>query len=123
MDLTPALVPLLHVTDVARAIAFYERLGFTVKSREGDSDPYWVNVCASGNTPAAELMLARVSSPPQPRGAVLYFYVKDVGSLHEELARAGIRVSALTTPAYATAGEFEVHDPDGHTLLVGQPDC
>jgi hypothetical protein len=36
--------------------------------------------------------------------------------------REGIKVSALSYPEYAVAGEFGTSDPDGYCLLVGQGD-
>jgi len=34
----------------------------------------------------------------------------------------GVRVSAITHPAYMPKGEVRVDDPDGYCLLIGQVD-
>ncbi len=122
MSLVPALVPLLRVADLRRSIGFYESLGFTLRSVEGEPDPFWANLCASGDTAAAELMLSLESGPIQPSGVVLYYYVTDVRGLRERLIAGGMHASMLTFPGYAKAGEFTVTDPDGHVVLIGQPD-
>ena len=119
----PALVPMLRVASVTRSIAFYEQLGFSLRNVEGEAEPWWANVCASGGAGAAELMLSKVSAPHEPGSTVLYYYVKDVRALHARLSAAGIAVTTIESREYASAGEFEVSDPDGHRLLVGQPDC
>lgn len=116
----PALVPMLRVANVSRSIAFYESLGFTLRSVEGEPEPFWANVCASGDTAAAELMLSREAPSGPPRGVVLYYYVADVRGLREMLFDLQLNPSELMFPSYATAGEFTITDPDGHLLMVGQ---
>ena len=118
----PALVPMLRVMNVARSIAFYESLGFTVVSTEGEPEPFWANVCASGNSAAAELMLSREETSGAPRGVVLYYHVADVRRLRDRLAGLQVNPSEMTFPPYASAGEFTLTDPDGHQLMIGQVD-
>ena len=43
--------------------------------------------------------------------------------LHAELEAAGIDVGEIEHPFYMRAGEFEVIDPDGYVVLVGQLDA
>ena len=122
--LAPSLVPLLRVSNVPRSIAFYESLGFSVRSVEGEPEPYWANVCASGETAAAELMLSRDVRSSEPEGIVLYYSVKQVRALRDTLVQMGLNPSEITHPTYAPSGEFTVADPDGHVLMIGQPaDC
>ena len=120
MTLIPSLVPMLRVASVPRSVAFYETLGFTVRSIEGNPEPFWANVCASGDTPAAELMLSRDDADGPPRGVVLYYYVADVRGLRDLLDGLQLNPTELRFPPYAIAGEFDVSDPDGHRLMIGQ---
>ena len=113
---------MLRVRSVARSIAFYESLGFVLRSVEGEPEPFWANVCASGDSAAAELMLSRDDGSIQPRGTVLYYHVTDVRTLRNTLQGLGLHPSELTHPEHAPTGEFTIADPDGHVLMVGQPE-
>lgn len=69
----------------------------------------------------ANLMLVRSkerSGGEQP--VVLYLYAADLVALRQQLIGMGINVSAITYPDYLPKGEFELHDPDGYTVMVGQ---
>jgi hypothetical protein len=108
------LVPMAHVEDVARSIEFYRQIGFEVGNMlEVGSRLQWAWV-KSGS---ANLMLARSARP-----MLFYLYASDVVEYRNELATRGVKVSELTYPEYAVAGEFGMSDPDGYCLLVGQGD-
>ena len=69
----------------------------------------------------ANLMLVRSeenSLHEQP--VVLYLYATDMFTLRQQLIEKGLTVGAITYPEYLPKGEFELHDPDGYTVMVGQ---
>ncbi len=120
------LVPMLPVTDIHKSIAFYEQaLGFTVQDKYVDEHGHW-RWCymRSGDV---ELMLTLRGGEidrayqRQARGAIIfYFYPDDVAALHAALREKRHPVGDLRVTFYQMK-EFELKDPDGHTLWFGQP--
>jgi predicted enzyme related to lactoylglutathione lyase len=115
------LVPMAHVEDVARSIEFYRLIGFEVGNTlevSGQLQWAWVK---NGD---AHLMLTRSGRlmNPDAQDVLFYLYAPDVTAYRNELAARGVKVSALSYPEYAVAGEFGMSDPDGYCLLVGQGD-
>ena len=105
-----------RVTDVERSIAFYEQLGFAVKSTfEEDGVLGWAYLAHGG----AHLMLTLGRSGTDGGPSQLYLYVDDVRAYHDEMAAKGLEVSPVVERFYMERGEFELHDPDGNFLLVG----
>jgi hypothetical protein len=49
-----------------------------------------------------------------------YCWTDDARTLHGELVVAGVQVGPIEHPFYMRAGEFEVVDPDGYVVIVGQ---
>jgi len=116
-----SLVPMAFVADVERSIAFYAKLGFTVRNTVGEPGRVtWAWLKNGG----ANLMLARASDPVDAAAQAVLFYVygPDVPAMHAELAAAGVTVSAITSPFYAPRGEFRVTDPDGYAFMVTHSD-
>lgn len=112
------LVPMLPVSDVARSIAFYEQLGFTVGDTHGDDDvaPDWAWLhCGQ-----AHLMLNHAAHPLEVthRSVSFWIYTKDVVAAHAALAARGLDVGEIDHPFYNAGGEFHVHDPDGYALFI-----
>jgi len=114
-----ALTAYAHVVDLARSIAFYERLGFSVRNEFRDGD---VLSWALLTTPSPEpndadgrLMLGLADEPPDPgqQGVLFYCWSSDVVELRQELLAADIEVSTIEHPFYMPAGEISVTDPDG----------
>jgi predicted lactoylglutathione lyase len=115
------LVPMAHVEDVGRSIEFYRRIGFEVgNTLEVNGRLQWAWI-KSGY---AHLMLTRSARPmnPEAQDVLFYLYAADVVAYRNEFAARGIKVSELTYPEHALAGEFRLRDPDGYCLLVGQGD-
>lgn len=131
------LIPMAHVADVDRSVAFYSQLGFTVGDtlKDGHGGTYWASISSD----RAELMFARASGPVDPtqQAILFYLYSPDVAALREHLLLCGLRdagtftgcpmlgagrgaVSTMTFPDYMKKGEFRIEDPDGYCLLVGQ---
>jgi hypothetical protein len=137
-------VPMAHVADVDRSVAFYTLLGFACESRFSLSDG--TTNFASLISGKARLMLARATEPviPSQQAVLFYMYSEDVGSLRKHLLAQGLNdagpppsehesddvkrvfksidpaVFELRHPFYMPDGELRVHDPDGYCILVGQ---
>jgi catechol 2,3-dioxygenase-like lactoylglutathione lyase family enzyme len=120
---TPAmrvLVPMAPVKDVARSIAFYEKLGFEVGNDftpPGKSAPTWAWLESRGG---AKLMVSTASEavvPPTPT-MIFYVYCDDVAATRAQLAAAGVEVGEIKYPFFAPRGEFRVVDPDGYVIMV-----
>jgi catechol 2,3-dioxygenase-like lactoylglutathione lyase family enzyme len=115
-------VPLLRVADVARSIEWYRSvLGFVADPFPA-TPPHEFAILRQGT---AELMLRR-GSPPQ-RGATKRYdwdvYLRREGTKLRELCAAfeklGIVTRRLEQMPYDMA-EFEITDPDGYVLCLGQ---
>ena len=114
-----ALVPMVHVKNLPRSIAFYGRLGFAVKNTlqpEGRTEPVWAWL-SSGE---AQLMLALADEPvvPSEQAVLFYVYCEDVASCRAMFAENGVAVGEIQFPFYAPRGEFRVSDPDGFAIMV-----
>jgi len=116
-----ALVPLAHVADIARSIAFYAKLGFTVENQvvaAGEEQPNWAWL----RSDRAEIMLARATEPviAREQAVLFYTYCDDAAATHAALAAAGLEPGAIATPFYNPGGEFRLVDPDGYVVYVAQ---
>lgn len=117
------LAPMLPVTSVAGAIAFYESLGLRVggsHTPEGGRDPVWAWL-SNGR---AHLMVNQAAAPidASHHSASLWLYVKDVKEVHALLRARGVDVGDVDYPFYNPGGEFHVHDPDGYAVFVAHAD-
>jgi len=104
----------LFTADMARAVRFYQALGFELRYG-GESADF-----TSFNVGAGYLNLAPGPPPEQPWGRAI-LYVNDVDAMYRRVLEAGYRPE--TTPADAPWGEryFHVRDPDGHELSFARP--
>jgi len=109
--------PVFITTDLARALAHYERLGFTVQAYDGgDSYGY---ACRDG----LEIHLAKVPRIDQsPNSCCMYLWVDDATTLHREWAAAMVD-GRLDPPVMTDYGLSEgAHvDPDGNLIRFGSP--
>ena len=117
---------MLPVRDVERSATFYNLLGFAVGNRaprEGRMNWAWLY---APNVPdwrrGPNLMLTRSERPfdPNARGVIFYLYATNLVGLREALLNGGERPGAIRHPDYLPKGEFELHDPDGYTLMIAQ---
>jgi catechol 2,3-dioxygenase-like lactoylglutathione lyase family enzyme len=113
-----ALVPFAHVADVARSVAFYETLGFSVggKLTGEDGTLDWVILEHEG----AQVMVGRATAPvvAEEQAVLFYVYYQDVAAAHVALTAAGIEVGPILYPQHSPRGEFRVVDPDGYGVQV-----
>ena len=122
------LVPMIHVANVERSASFYKLLGFEIGNyvpREGPPVNWaWLYQPKAPNWKiGANLMLVlserRFDRNPELY-LTLYLYAADLIGLRQQLMTAGVKVSEISYPEYLPKGEFETHDPDGYTVMVGQ---
>jgi|SRR5918992_6053574 catechol 2,3-dioxygenase-like lactoylglutathione lyase family enzyme len=112
------LVPMAEVQNVTRSIAFYAKLGFEVGNTfvpPGAAEPSWAWL-RNGDV---DLMVTMGVAPASTARSVLfYLYCLDVAEARKALEIAGVECGPVQFPFYAPRGEFEVHDPDGYSLMV-----
>jgi len=114
-----SLIPLAHVRDVKRSMAFYGKLGFVegkTHTPEGGTEPVWAWIKSGG----AHLMLAKASEAVDPaeQAVLFYVYCDDVGVFRSKLIEDGVDAGPVQHPFYAPRGEFRVTDPDGYVLMI-----
>jgi catechol 2,3-dioxygenase-like lactoylglutathione lyase family enzyme len=106
----------LATHDMARAVAFYQALGFVLKSG-GPAASFTSFHAGSGYLNLTQMPAERTWSW---WGRVI-FHVDDVDAQHARTVSAGL--SPEFAPRDATWGEryFHIVDPDGHELSFAQP--
>ncbi len=106
----------LVTTDMARAVGFYEALGF-VREYGGPQAPF-TSFAIGGNY--LNLATKTNATPPSPWGRVI-FHVSDVDAFYDRATEAGF--SPQFRPRDAEWGEryFHLSDPDGHELSFARP--
>ena len=102
------VVPVLHVEDAARAVAWYERLGFQ-KEWEHQFEPGfpWFVSVARGQV---RLYLSEHEGDARPN-TLIHVYVRDIDAVAQEF---GVPVDEEGLAGRETALE----DPDGNRLRV-----
>jgi ketosteroid isomerase-like protein len=119
-DHVHALVPFVHVADVAASAAFYAHFGFEVRDTVGpDARLDW---CWLETADGAQLMLARADEPVDRHAqAVLFFlYTRDLAGLRERLVAADLRPSPIHDGTPGPRYEMRIADPDGYVVMVTQ---
>jgi catechol 2,3-dioxygenase-like lactoylglutathione lyase family enzyme len=102
--------------DMARAVRFYEALGFSI-AYGGETDAF-----TSFRVGKGHLNLARDDGQPPSSGrARVIFYVDDVDAMYAHVLAQGFTPEA--PPRDASWGEryFHLTDPDGHALSFARP--
>ena len=111
------MAPVFVTTDLARALAHYERLGFEVEAYD-DADHYGY-ACRDG----IEIHLAKVDHIDcRTTTSCAYLWVDDAGALFAEWSAAGIegRLQAPIATGYGLDEGAHV-DPDGNLIRFGSP--
>jgi hypothetical protein len=120
------LVPMIHVVDIERSVAFYRLLGFEIGNyvpREGPMHWAWMYAPKAPDWKRGpNLMLTRseCAIDVAAQEVLFYLYAADLPALRERLLAAGIKPGGISYPAYLPRGEFGVGDPDGYTLMIAQ---
>ena len=112
-------MPVLQVKDVARSVAFYERLGFASHGAWGE-EPLFAIVQRGDVTLALDK--ARQDGPtPTNQWWAAYVYVDDAEALRAEFAALGLpELTEMHHPQDYGCIDFDVVDPDGHRIAFGQ---
>ncbi len=111
------VAPVFITTDLSRALAHYERLGFTVEAY--DAWDYYGYAGRDG----IEIHLAKVDSIDHSTNTCCtYLWVDDASALHDEWAAALVegRLAAPVKTAYGLHEGAHV-DPDGNLIRFGSP--
>ena len=112
-------VPVLGCSDVEHSLEFYQQaLQFIVlNKRVGEHGLEWVHL-QSGDT---LLMLEKRQHNETHEHVTLsrlYFYTDDVSAMRHYLKAKGYQVGPMVKTAYME--EFDLVDPDGQRLTIGQ---
>lgn len=113
---TISAVTLLTV-DMARAVTFYEALGFHLLYGGGEASFTSFRVGAG----YVNLQLDSALPPHRPVWGRVVFWVADVDATYQRARAASYEPQ--TAPADASWGEryFHLRDPDGHELSFARP--
>lgn len=106
----------LATSEMARAVRFYEALGFSL-AYGGETAAF-----TSFRVGTGSLNLARADDRPFSTGTVrVIFHVDDVDAMHAHVVARGFTPEA--PPRDAAWGEryFHLTDPDGHALSFARP--
>ena len=116
---TVVVAPLLWVDDIAESLAFYKRIGFTVRETwEPERSLMWCSM----KFDQAEIMLQqrgdeydKKSQSGGHQEIELYFICDDVDSLYLAFEQEGLRASKPKAAFYSMKQTF-LKDPDGRTI-------
>lgn len=106
--MTEEVIPVLRVNEAARAVAWYERLGFT-KEWEHQFEPGfpWFVSVARANV---RLYLSEHEGDA-PHGSLIHLYVDDIDAVSTEFR--------IPVDEEGLAGrECDIEDPDGNKLRI-----
>ena len=121
-----AIVPMIHVLDMERSVAFYRLLGFEVGNyvpREGPIHWAWLYAPQAPNWkrgPNLMLTTAECAIEAEAQEILFYLYARDLKGIRQTLLDAGVKAGAIEFPEYLPEGEFHIKDPDGYTLMIAQ---
>src|SRR4030095_16964153 len=102
--------------DMARAVRFYEALGFSIADG-GETDAF-----TSFRVGKGSLKLAKTDDQPPWTGRVrVIFYVDDVDAMYAHVLAQGFTPEARPRDAKWGERYFHLTDPDGHALSFARP--
>ncbi len=113
-------MPVIDVSDVKAAEAFWTRAGFASHGTWGEPPAF-----AIVQRGAATLALSRMAAEVPPRNGwwAAYVYVEDVEALHAEFAAEGLAPGPIRRPEHYGCRDFDLVDPDGNRVAFGQALC
>lgn len=112
------IAPILPVRSIPRAIAFYERLGFTAR-RYNDADDY---AFLTRDTLAIHLRRAPdLLDDANPSGIYFSLTPGTAASLEADFRAAGAPILSALALREWRMNEFMLSDPDGNLLRFGEP--
>jgi catechol 2,3-dioxygenase-like lactoylglutathione lyase family enzyme len=104
----------LHVKDMATALAFYrDTLGFSV-SFSWDEPARYVCLCLG------EVAIHLNSYVPPAGPSHVCIFCNGIDTLYARLVACGVRITEPIGDRAYGMRDFEVTDPDGHWIVFGQ---
>ena len=119
LPVVQSMVAVTYVRDIDASRAFYGLLGFR-EQRAGEAQKSAWLALHSGH----QRLLLTATRPPLdiPRlPLAFYFFYADLEGVLAVLEASGTAVTRLGHAPHALGGEAKVIDPDGNTVLLGQP--
>jgi predicted enzyme related to lactoylglutathione lyase len=116
-----SMVAVTYVRDIGASRAFYLLLGFR-EQRAGQAETSAWCALEHGD----QRVLLTSTRPPlriPPLPLLFYFFYDDLEPVLSRLTESGVEVSRLGQAPHALGGEAKVTDPDGNTVLLGQPEA
>ena len=109
------LIPMQPVASMPASVEFYEKLGFSVESR---NDEWGWAMLRCGD---CRLMVDQSINlhPGIPRISVTYLYPENLQDFHKRARENGLDVPEVDDTFYDMT-EFRIEDPDGNRLCIGQ---
>ena len=106
----------LATRDMARAVRFYDALGFS-RAYGGETAAFTSFQVGNGH-----LNLAKADDPPRASGSArVIFYVDDVDAMHAHVRAQGFMPEAPARDAPWGERYFHLIDPDGNALSFARP--
>lgn len=111
------LVPFVHVQDLMRSTAFYEKFGFEVHNTYEEAGR---RVWCWLERHQARLMLAEADAPvvASEQAVLFYVYAHELEELHSHLSEAGLEPGPIEPGAPGPDRVFSISDPDGYCVIV-----
>ena len=113
-------VAISYVRDLDRSRAFYRALGFEESTTGSNGVSAW-----SALQQAAHRIVLATSRPPLDIPLLplhFYFFVADLEAAMAAIRTTGATIEHVGYPPHALGGEAKTLDPDGNTILIGQPE-
>lgn len=111
-------MPVLQVRDVLKSEQFYrEKLGFKTNGIWGD-EPAFCILQRGDVTIALDRARSEETLPVNQMWAA-YIYVEDADALCAEFQHQGVEIPRAPEDTFYNMRDFDVRDPDGHTLAFG----
>ncbi len=109
------IIPMLPVASMPASVEFYEKLGFSVDSR---NDEWGWAMLQCGD---AKLMIDQSIYIHKgiPKTSITYLYAKNLEAFHGMAKANGLKVPDLDETFYNMT-EFRMEDIDGNRLWIGQ---
>lgn len=112
---------ILQVSDVPASVDYYKRIGFGLSglwAEDGTDIPQFAIVQRGDVT--LGLQLPRREAMPANSHWAVYIYVDDVDAAHAACLAAGVTVDRSPEDAPYNCRDFDLTDPDGHRIALGQ---
>lgn len=107
----------LIVCDMAKAVSFYQALGFRLLN--GGNDGRFTSFSVGSGF--LNLQLDAIGSPRRAVWGRVVLWVDDVDAMYRRVLAAGFVPESSPTDASWGERYFHVHDPDGHELSFARP--